>query len=196
MTQRSFKLAPPPLAHRILWQLLYETERIVAPRSVKQYLHFDLRKDINARRRFREEQRRERETARQSLHYLTTAALISTSKAGRQQIWKLTPTGRVRALVTLASVVARHRRRFKMRRGGRGPWLVSFDIPETHRRLRDVLRRVLYQFDGEWLQKSLFLIRDFPEYELVSHLTKAANLRPYVIIAEVRSWQGKPRGKE
>lgn len=196
MAQRSSKLSPPPLAHRILWQLLDETERIVAPRSVKQYLHFDLRKDIIARRRDREEQRRKRETERQSLHYLTTAALISASKAGRQKIWELTPRGRVRALVTLASVVARHRRRFKIRRGGRGPWLVSFDIPEPHRRLRDVLRRVLYQFDGERLQKSLFLIRDYPEYELVAHLTKAANLGPYVIIAEVRSWQGESRNEE
>lgn len=193
MTQRSSKPSPPPLAHRILWQLLYETERIVAPRSVKQLLEFDLRKDISARHRFREEQRRKRETARQSLHYLTTAALISTSKAGRQKIWRLTPNGRLRALVTLARVVARHRRPSKLRRGGRGPWLVSFDIPEPHRRLRDLLRRVLYQFDGQWLQKSLFLIRDYPECELVRHLTKTANLRQYVIVAEVRSWQGKPR---
>lgn len=179
----------PPLTHQILWALDRELWQLFHVHSVRQLLLADWLYAREQKERERRHRSREHRQFRQRLQYLQRVACITESQQGQRKVWKLTTKGKLMAFASAAHALVVGRRNQRTNGRATGQWLVIFDIPEQQRRIRDLLRRVLYAMGGRYVQRSVFLINDADGYRLVRHIVRVARLEPHVAIARVTRFE-------
>lgn len=76
-----------------------------------------------------------------------------------------------------------------------GTWrLIMFDIPHSVKKGRDALRKKLFDFECYPLQKSVF-ITPFPCEDEIDFIASCFNVRDYVLILSVSSFEGEEKLK-
>ncbi len=119
------------------------------------------------------EQRRQSEKRKiqRGVHYLKKAGYISMNQ--KHEI-KLSEKGKIKLLLHKANKFKPSKKRKKEF------YLVIFDIPETMKNMRNLLRRFLYNFGSDNLQKSVFIIKDKEAYIYIKELVQMSDLSEYV----------------
>ena len=171
--------------HQILWALDRELWKLLHIHSVRQCIWSDWLYQRELGRRRDRLHRRAYRDFRKRLWYLQRAACIVRSPQGQRQVWQLTAKGRLIALMRAAKFLTHQKRNRPARARQPNQWLVIFDIPEEQRRIRNLLRQILYGLGSRYLQRSVFLIKGTEGYQLIRHLVRVAKLAPYVILAQV-----------
>ncbi|MFH1890522.1 MAG: CRISPR-associated endonuclease Cas2 [Candidatus Kuenenbacteria bacterium] len=112
-----------------------------------------------------------------TLQYLRKAELITQNQDGN---YDLSQKGKGRILNMRAARYQKKKGRKKLKH------LVVFDIPESERRKRTLLRQCLYNLCYDKVQKSCFISDDLAAYDLVCNIIENSGLQEYVEIFVVK----------
>ncbi len=177
------KLMPITPSGRLLLLLaryLDYHERVVSVSRTLRYLAGDRR--VGRHRRWAEEYLEQRQRLHQTVHNLKRRGYLQEKVFGKTQGYILTPKGETR-LLALKLMDASAQKQLP-----NGQWLMAFfDVPESRRREREMLRANLKRLDFEPLQKSVWVTRVDVRGELRRWLT-AHQLAPCVRLLIVREF--------
>jgi len=135
---------------------------------------YDYYQSIGHIRRRQEEILRKKKKIQKAIHYLKKANLI---QINGQEI-KLSNKGRIRLIIN-KSLEKSLKNKSKKKKNSNF-YLIIFDIPEKHRRIRDLFRRVLYNFGADMIQKSVFLIKEEKSFLYVQDLVQECEIKDFV----------------
>ena len=65
-------------------------------------------------------------------------------------------------------------------------YIIIFDVPEKHRRIRDIFRRCLYNIGFELLQKSIFITKSKRSFDFVQTIVSKSEIRDYIKYIEAK----------
>lgn len=148
----------------LLARFLDYHERIHSVTLTMRYLVGDPR--IGRQRRWAEEYLRQRQRLRRTMHSLKRRGYLQEKVFGRTRGYVLTPKGKTKLLQLKLQEAS----------GGKrlsgGQWLMAFfDVPESRKRERDILRTNLKLLGFEPVQKSVWVTRVDVRRELRQWLT-------------------------
>jgi CRISPR/Cas system-associated endoribonuclease Cas2 len=151
--------------------LIYGYEKTLSFCSIKGAILFDYYKIKEKEHRDFERAKKEKKKIERIFYYLQKASYI---KVNQENVF-LTNKGTLSLLLSKS-------KKIKKEKNKKYYYLVIFDIPEKMRRARDLLRRVLYNFGSDRLQKSVFTIESEEGYKLIKNLVKQSKIGDYVKI--------------
>ncbi|MFH1457494.1 MAG: CRISPR-associated endonuclease Cas2 [Patescibacteria group bacterium] len=158
----------------LILNILDESKKIVTSYSLQQYMLYDYYELIRNERKNREKILKKKKQIQKSIHYLKRTKLIQES-GGKI---KLSSKGRIRLIINTSLAYKNKKKKSDF------SYLIIFDIPEKHRRIRDLLRRVLYNFGAEMIQKSVFLIKDKESFLYIRDLVDESKIKSFVKLIE------------
>jgi CRISPR-associated endonuclease Cas2 len=157
----------------ILLELFYYAKRNISKYSIKNAFLNEYYEGIAREMRERDKIRKEKRKIQNALNYLQRMEFLTINKNSGEI--KFLPKGSIRAILTRSKKISK-------KRNGNYFYLVIFDIPEKMRRIRNLFRRVLYNFGSDRIQKSVFIIESEEGYLLVKDLVKKSGVDEYVKI--------------
>ena len=144
--------------------LLYESKKMFTTRSLKAYLYYEYYQK-------KEEQRKIKNRINQTIWRLKKAGLM---KEGKQKKILLSKKGYLKYLFNKSKKINK--------KDKKDFYLIVFDISEEKRNIRNLLRKVLYNFGAEKLQKSVFIIRSEEECLFLRELINECDINNEVKI--------------
>jgi DNA-binding transcriptional regulator PaaX len=178
-----------PLTEQILAVISDLEDIFDIPRSMRQlvyrheYEHWKLAKRRGA------VQQRERHRIKKALWSLEQAEyLTATKKENGTHEYRLTQKGWLKFSLRYAQQLKKSLPSSPSPHTiNKGAYVIIFDIPEEHRRFRDVFRQVLVNLGCVRLQKSIFLTHDISTTRLIARIVANCELEDRVKILLVRS---------
>jgi len=125
--------------------------------------------------RDKEKIKKEKRKIINTLYYLKKANLIIMSKKDGKL--KLSDKGFFRVILNKS-------RKMESKKIGSYFYLVIFDIPEEMRVVRNLFRRVLYNFGSDRIQKSVFIVENEKGHRLIKDLIRRSKVNEYVKIVK------------
>lgn len=151
----------------LLLEIADDTKTILTSYSLQQLFYNEYYEAV----RRTQEAKNKKTKIQKGISYLKKAGYISMNK--KHEI-KLSEKGKLKLLFHKAN-------QFKPSKKKRKEfYLVIFDIPESMRNMRDLLRKFLYNFGSDNLQKSVFVVKDKEAYIYIKELVKMSDLSEYV----------------
>ncbi|MDD5290021.1 MAG: CRISPR-associated endonuclease Cas2 [Patescibacteria group bacterium] len=155
----------------ITLELIYEANRIFTCHSVVQYHLRECYKGSSDFDKEKEKIKKEKRRMEKRIDYLRRAGYIDVKNG---EI-KLSKKG-------LFDVLLYRSKKIKSSKSGKYFYLVIFDIPETMRSIRNLFRKVLYNFGSDRIQKSVFVIENKEALKLLKEIIKESDISKYVKI--------------
>jgi len=165
------------LSNLILY-FLEEGERIMNSRSLMQHTMYDLRKMYKVQLKEKQEKEKLKRKFYNSIQYLKKAKLITAIKKEGNIYYELTEKGKLKNLFFKINKKIDNDKELKH--------LIIFDIPEDKKRVRELLRRTLYNLSYDKIQKSCFYSKSNNSYDLLLKIIKDANISDYVLIFKIK----------
>lgn len=173
-------LTKPTLSEKIIRGLSTLEEAFYLPKSDSQLAHWFEQNYYRKQKRKKAHERRMRKRISEALRRLEKEAILSRTKEDKS--YRLTPKGWLRYLYYHASEGPQDNpsplTQSKMN------YLIIFDIPEAHRRFRDLLRQGLKNQGSKMLQKSVFLCSGRNSFEWAKRVVKSCELDGHVLFIE------------
>lgn len=165
-----------------------EMEDIVdIPRSMRRVVYQHEYEHWKQKKRIGEEEKRERKRVREALWRMEKAELISRD-GKKRAVYRLTPKGWITFAQKYAKAFWNQDKEASSRKDiTTGSYVIIFDIPEVHRRFRDVLRQVLLNLGCTPLQKSIFQTHNKQAIQIVARVIANCELEDRVKILLVKS---------
>lgn len=156
----------------IILDFIYQADRLASMRSISRYVYYDYYKLKEERDKEKEIIKKKRRKIQNSIYYLKKKGLIEYKENDKIS---LTRKGFLRFILDKSF---RHKPKKNNVQGEF--YIVIFDIPENLRYIRNLFRKVLYNFSAEMIQRSVFLVREKQVYEYLKELSKTADIKDYV----------------
>lgn len=151
---------------------MYESRRALTTHSLVEQAYFDLIQENKIKNKEWKEKAKQKREIQKMIYYLRKASYIKFEKDNKI---KLSSKG------TIKNIIFRSRR-IKARKRAKHYYVVIFDIPESMRRIRDLFRKVLYNFGSDKLQKSVFMVESEEGHQMIKELIKESKMFKYVRI--------------
>jgi len=145
-------ITKPTLTEKIIRGVSFAEEAFYLPKSDSQAYHWFGRYVDRKRRRKKAHERRVRKRVCEALKRLEKTKILSYSQDSES--YRLTPKGWMKYMYYYSRRKPQSKKGRSKRVGRK--YLVIFDIPETHRRFRDLLRQSLQIQGCRMIQKSVF----------------------------------------
>ena len=128
------------------------------------------------------EQRNKRRRVRDALKRLEKAEAISYNK--KDNTYTLTPSGWLKFM----HYYNKHTKELKKskKKDQSGCFIIIFDIPERHRRFRDLFRQSLYNLGCDLVQKSVFKTDDRDVFVYAQRIVANCGLDGHVMFVDAR----------
>ncbi len=153
---------------------LYESKKILTSYSLQQNIFYESYKIKNIDRLNKEKLLKEKRKLRNAVYYLRKNGFIRINKNNNNNNIYLTKKGLLKSLFFKS-------KGYKKRKSKKDSfYLLVFDIPEQFRSIRNLFRKILYNFGAERLQKSVFVIKDKQAYWHIKKLVVNAEIKSYV----------------
>jgi len=155
----------------LILELVEKYDRFVSLRSLKRTLYYEYYRAREIEYENWEKARKERMKIERMFYYLQKAGYVEINRS--QDKISLTEKG-------LFSRLLGKSKKINKQKNKKYYYLVIFDIPEKLRHVRDLFRKVLYNFGSDRLQKSVFVIETEEGFDLVKKLIKQSKIEEYV----------------
>jgi len=150
-------------------EFLYESKKALTTRSLSQYLYYEYYQAEKEYYRKKQEKIKIRNRINQTIWRLKKAGLIKEDSKKRLLLSK---KGYLKYLFNKSNKF----KKIKTKARKSSFYLIVFDISENNKKIRDLFRRVLYNFGAEKLQKSVFIIKGEEECMFIKELVKECNI--------------------
>lgn len=155
----------------ITLELIYEANRMLTCHSVVQYHLRECYKGNSDFYKEEEKIKKEKRRIEKRIDYLRRAGYVDI-KNGKIELSKK----------GLLEAILYRSKKIKPKKDGKFFYVVVFDIPENMRNIRNLFRRVLYNFGSDRIQKSVFIIESEEGYKLIKDVIKESKILEYVKI--------------
>jgi hypothetical protein len=156
----------------LILEIIYESRRILTTHSLMEAAYFDLNERIKNDKKRIKIMKKEKERIQKIISHLKKIGCIDT---GNKKEIKLSNKGKIRMILYRS-------KKIKRKDTDRYFYVLIFDIPENMRKVRDLFRRVLYNFGSDKLQKSVFTIESEEAFILIKDLIRESGVADYVKI--------------
>ena len=141
------------------------------------------RKDHRIKRELKELEIKERKKLKQVLRRLEQAEEITFNK--KENKYHLTPTGWLK-FVKYYNKYNKNNDDNKGKGSKKGDYIIMFDVPEEHRRFRDLLRQCLVNLGCTYIQKSNFYTDNYDVFVFAQKMVANCELTEYVKFVEAK----------
>ncbi|MDD5289720.1 MAG: CRISPR-associated endonuclease Cas2 [Patescibacteria group bacterium] len=156
----------------LVLEIIYESRRVLTTHSLMEAVYFDLTEKIKNDQKRIKFARKEKEKIQKTIYHLRRMGCI---EMNNNKIIKLSVKGRIKMILYKSRKIRKKDTKSYF-------YILIFDIPENMRKIRDLFRRVLYNFGSDKLQKSVFTIESEEAFILIKDLIKESKMNDYVKI--------------
>jgi len=173
-------LGQPNLTEKILTFLANLDNALDYPKSFGQLLNWDKHQYYKNRKRLKTQVQRERKRIQEAARRLEKTASLTYDKKMNQ--YRLTPTGWLKFMQYYKK---RNTKNAKQR--GVEKYFIIWDIPEEHRRFRNLFRECLANLGCHMEQKSVFQTNDPTVFKFAQKIVSNCDLDGYVKFIEAKN---------
>jgi len=152
-------------------EFIYQSKKFLTCRSLMQYHLYECYGGHVDFSREKEKIKKEKRRIEKRIDYLRRAGYVNV-KDGKIELSK---KGFFEAILYQS-------KKIKPKKVGKFFYVVVFDIPENMRKIRDLFRRVLYNFGSDRVQKSVFVIENEEGYKFVKDIIRESKISTLVKI--------------
>ncbi len=138
------------------------------------------RQDYRIKRELREIEIKERKKFKQALRRLELAEEITFNK--KENEYRLTTNGWLK----FVKYYNKYNKKGDTKTGEKGDYIIMFDIPEKHRRFRDLFRSCLVNLGCQYIQKSNFYTNNRSVFVFAQKMVANCELSEYVKFVEAK----------
>jgi CRISPR/Cas system-associated endoribonuclease Cas2 len=153
----------------LILELIEKNDRLISLRSLKRTLYYEYYRAREIEYEDWKKTKEERLKIEKIFSYLQKAGYLKI----QQSTVSLTEKG-------IFSRLLNKSKKIKKQKNKKYYYLVIFDIPEKMRHARDLLRKVLYNFGSDRLQKSVFVIETEEGFDLIKKLIRQSKMEEFV----------------
>lgn len=157
----------PPLVIKII----YESKKLLTCYSLQQYLLYEYYEAKRIEKTKREEFKRKRRKVQNTIYYLKNSGFLDFKKG---ESLKLSRKGLLKHIINQSKLYKPNKSKTDYF------YLIIFDVPEELKQIRNLFRKVLYNFGAVMLQKSVFILKDEKVYQHIKELIKVSDIESYV----------------
>jgi len=160
------------LTNKILLAIAENSIYLNYPKSIKQQSGWDLKKYYHLKEIEKMENKIEKRRIQK-----TITRLVKNGVLNKKDNITLTPKGWLKFISWYSTLYQKNPNK---KQNKNEIYLIIFDIPEKYRKVRDLLRRALYHWGFDMIQKSVFLTYDKKAFKFMQQLVAHADVKQFV----------------
>lgn len=173
-------LTQPTLTEKIIKCISAIPEFVYIPATVPKMIRWIEGAPYRQHKRQTNMERRMRKRIKEALSRLEKTEILSYSQTAKS--YRLTPKGWLKYLYYYSQHKVSHK--VRPTKNNTRKYLVLFDIPEKHRRFRDLLRQSLINQDCKMVQRSVFVCSNKVVFEWAKKVVCNCELEGHVLFIE------------